>query len=264
MKLTFIGTGSAFTVGGNYQSNMILESNSMKKLLIDCGSDARHALHELNLSYRDINAVYISHLHSDHCGGLEWLAFCTKFDENCRKPILYIQPDLIDSLWKILSVGLCSLKDKHIDLSTYFEVHVIEDRKFTWEGITINTFPTVHIELATGLMPCYGLQFQTDGKTVLLTSDTQYVADVLQPLYKQSDIIFHDCEISPKKSGVHGHYSELKNLSPEVKNKMWLYHYQPLQLPDARTDGFRGFVRKGQCFDFQKPETLTHVETEKN
>lgn len=65
MKLIFIGSGSAFTVGAdNYQSNRILEDDSSKKLLVDCGSDARFALHELGLSYKDIEAVYISHLHS--------------------------------------------------------------------------------------------------------------------------------------------------------------------------------------------------------
>ena len=54
---------------------MILESEDGSKLLIDCGTDARHSLHELGLSYKDIEHVYISHLHADHAGGLEWLGF---------------------------------------------------------------------------------------------------------------------------------------------------------------------------------------------
>jgi hypothetical protein len=37
---------------------------------------------------------------------------------------------------------------------------------------------------------------------------------------------------------------------------MWLYHYNPGHLPDARADGFRGFVKKGQVFDFANPATL--------
>src|SRR3982751_6023894 len=100
MKLTFIGTGSAFTVGHhNYQSNMFLETQG-DRLMIDCGSDARLALHDLGLSYQDIGSVYISHLHADHSGGLEWLAFSRKFDPNCLKPHLYIQEALSDILWE--------------------------------------------------------------------------------------------------------------------------------------------------------------------
>ncbi len=69
MKLTFLGSGSAFTMN-NRQSNMILEDDG-KILLIDCGTDIRHSLHQQDLSYKDIDAVYISHLHADHIGGME-------------------------------------------------------------------------------------------------------------------------------------------------------------------------------------------------
>jgi len=29
---------------------------------------------------------------------------------------------------------------------------------------------------------------------------------------------------------------------------MWLYNYQDLDLPDAKEDGFLGFIKKGQEF----------------
>lgn len=251
MKLTFIGTGSAFTVGQeNYHSNMILESNSQERLLIDCGSDARLALNELNLSYKDIQSVYISHLHADHCGGLEWLAFTTFFNPTCSKPHLYLHPDLKDSLWRILSVSLNPFQNKKIDLSTFFEVHQIENAKFTWNQHDFRIFPTVHIKQDSNLMPCYGVIVKGDDKTILITADTQYTPETLLPLYREVDIIFHDCEISPERSGVHARYEELTELSPEIKKKIWLYHYHPLPLHDARVDGFKGFAKKGQSFDF--------------
>ena len=84
MKMTFIGSGAAFT-SNNYHSNILIESND-KKLLIDCGSDARFALRDLGYSYKDIDSIYISHIHADHSGGLEWLGFSRKFDASCTKP----------------------------------------------------------------------------------------------------------------------------------------------------------------------------------
>lgn len=258
MKLTFIGTGSAFTVGaGNFHSNMFFETKTHKRLLIDCGSDARHALHELSLSYKDFNAVYVSHLHADHCGGLEWLAFCSKFDSACSKPALYVHPDLLNPMWDSLKAGLNSLQETNINLTTYFEVHPIQKLKFIWEQATFTIFQTVHIKLANGLMPCYGLQGDVDGKHILITTDTQFVPDLMLPLYQKADLIFHDCELTTNPSGVHAHYSDLKTLSPEIKRKMWLYHYQPLPLPDAKADGFRGFVKKGQTFDLEDKKTFS-------
>lgn len=250
MKLIFIGTGSAFTVGGdNFHSNMILESNTKKKLLIDCGSDARLALHELNLSYSDIHAVYISHLHADHCGGLEWLAFNKKFNPQGSRLHLYIHADLEEPLWTYLSVSFNSLGDKQINLSTFFEVHIIQNNRFEWENIPFKIFPTVHIQQDSRLMPSYGIQFQAQDKKIFITTDTQFTPTLL-PIYQQADLIFEDCEISPVKTGVHAHYTDLKTLKPEIKNKMWLYHYQPISLPNAHADGFLGFVKKGQSFDF--------------
>lgn len=251
MKLTFIGTGSAFTVGqDNYHSNMIVESSSHQTLLIDCGSDARLALHEINKSYRDIDAIYISHLHADHCGGLEWLAFCTKYDPQCSKPTLFIHPDLIEDLWRMLSISLNPFDDLTISLETYFEVHEIQNNRFLWDQHQCQIFQTYHITQGNQVMPSYGIMLEGDEKTVMITADTQFTPELLMPLFNQADIIFHDCDIGKDKSKVHAHYDDLRQLDSEVKGKMWLYHYLPMPLPNACSEGFRGFVKKGQSFEF--------------
>lgn len=254
MKLTFIGTGSAFTVGDaceNYQSNMVLEADSHKKMLIDCGSDARFALYEQGVSSHELQDIYISHLHADHIGGLEWFAFTSKHNPNGSfKSTLHLSYDLVEDLWnRALSAGLNPSQDPAVSISTFFDLDVISDRTFKWEGITFHLFPTLHIASGSWRMPSYGLWFKGNQKNVLITTDTQFDLDSLEKLYHQADIIFQDCETAPSKSGVHAHYSELKLLSPEIKSKMWLYHYQPGLLPNAKSDGFKGFVRKGQCFD---------------
>jgi hypothetical protein len=42
----------------------------------------------------------------------------------------------------------------------------------------------------------------------------------------------------------------LKTLDEKHKQKMWLYHYQAGERPDAVADGFKGFAVKGQVFNF--------------
>jgi ribonuclease BN (tRNA processing enzyme) len=259
MKLTFLGTGSAFTVGSNnYHSNMILENDHSQKLLIDCGSDARLSLNELNLSYRDITDVYVSHLHADHAGGLEWLAFTTKFDQHCEKPNLFICKRLVNELWSnVLSGGLSSLQGQTASLSTFFNVHPIEENgHFYWHKQEIRLLQTLHVMSGFAIMPSYGLMFKDHGLNVLITTDMLFSPINMHDFYEMADIIFHDCETSDTKSGVHSHFKELITLPAHIKEKMWLYHYQPGPLPDAVKYGFRGFVRKGQCFDFSDRSTL--------
>lgn len=253
MKLTFLGSGSAFTVGSNnYQSNMILTNGDGKILLFDCGTDARHSLQELGLSYKDITDVYISHLHADHMGGLEWLGFTSRFDETCDRPNLYLSEMIADTIWKkCLSGTMSSIEGEICTLETYFNVHSVEKNDpFIWNDIAMQLVQTVHIMNGFCLSACHGIFFEVNGQKIYITADTQFSPHLLMRMYEDADIIFHDCETAPFQSGVHPHYSEMVTLPDHLKQKMWLYHYNPGPLPDAQSNGFKGFVKKGQSFEF--------------
>ncbi len=254
-KLLFLGAGSAFTVGaGNFQSNMMFVTEQGQKLLIDCGSDIRFSLYEAGLSHLDITDIYISHLHADHVGGLEYIGFSTKFDPRCNRPKIYTSKELASDLWnRSLSGGMRSIEGDLTDLDTFFEVHRIERHGcFVWEGMEFKLVKVTHVNNSYFIMPSYGLFVEVDGIKTFITTDTQFAPEELEDCYEAADIIFHDCETSRFPSTIHAHYNELINLPKRIKNKMWLYHYQPGQLPDAHQDGFCGFVCKGQVFDFQR------------
>lgn len=251
MKLTFLGSGSAFVASpDNYQSNMLLESDSQETLLIDCGSDARRALYALGKTHRDVDSVFVSHLHSDHVGGLEWLGAKSYFEKNPRKPALYVSHLMTSDLWeKTLSGGLSTLQAEQATLSTYFNVHSVgKENCFEWAGVEMRLIQTIHFYSDHVLMPTFGLLFRLNDSTVYITADTQFCPEKLEPVYELADVIFHDCETSSHISHVHARYAELKQLPATIKQKMWLYHHNGGDLPNAEKDGFRGFVKRGQEF----------------
>jgi ribonuclease BN (tRNA processing enzyme) len=252
-KLLFLGSGSAFTVGtDNYQSNMLLIGDTGKKLLIDCGSDIRYSLYKEGFSYLDITDIYISHSHADHIGGLEYIGFSSKFDPRCEKPRLYLDKEMMGNLWNnSLSGGMKYIENKIVTLEEFFQpVKIDEDKVFSWENIKFNTIKLIHVNSGSVVIPSYGLFFEINGIKIFLTTDTQMNWDSLKKYYLQADIIFQDCETAKFPSGVHAHYQELLNIPLSIKNKMWLYHYHPGELPNAKKDGFCGFVERGQEFDF--------------
>lgn len=252
-KLIFLGSGSAFTVGeDNFQSNILVKSDRAKNLLIDCGSDIRFSLHQFNLSYLDISHIYISHLHADHIGGLEYIGFNTKFDPRCNRPHLYLSQELESELWeRSLSGGMRSIQGEIANLESFFEVHPINlNRHFIWENIKFNLIKVVHIDNGYFVMPSYGLLFEADNIKIFISTDTQ-LSNNLYEIYDQADVIFQDCELSNYASGVHAHYNQLVKLDSEIKAKMWLYGYQSQTLPDAKGQGFCGFVKRGQIFDLK-------------
>lgn len=253
MKLLFLGAGSGLgTDPDNFQSNMMLLADNGKKLLIDCGTDIRFSLNKANYQVEDIDAVYISHLHADHIGGLEWFALQQKFVCH-KKPDLIIHETLEQMLWEhSLSGGLKTLEGQDATLQDYFKVHTVADNQiYEWEGVQLNLIKTVHIHSNGELMPSYGLDMSYKSKNFFITADTQFIPEVFKPYYQKADLVFHDCETSRTPSGVHAHFNQLYSLSSEIKAKTWLYHYNDMdnKLPDAQAHGFLGFVHSGQIID---------------
>jgi ribonuclease BN (tRNA processing enzyme) len=251
MKMTYLGVKSAFTLT-DYQTNVLLERNG-QRLLLDCGGDIRFSLRDVaGLKLTDVTDVYISHAHADHSGGLEGVALCTYFNPNCERPRLFVARQLASPLWSdTLSGGLKTLQGTPADIDTFFEVRRIGNNgSFVWQGITFKIVQSIHIYDGLAISPSYGLMFESGGQRIFWTSDTQHAPNQLHDFYAMSDVIYHDCETSPFPSGVHAHYTDLVNLPAETKSKMWLHHYNDGPLPDAVADGFRGFVLKGQQFEF--------------
>ncbi len=262
MQLLFLGSGSGHTAGGdNFQSNMMLIADSGRRLLIDCGSDVRWSLAKQGLSHLDVTDIYVSHLHADHIGGLEYVGFRTKFDPRCQRPRLYLEACLVDPLWNhSLRGGMGVITGMEATLETFFDVHIVtEYQPFEWEGVQLEPIPSVHVSGMHATVHSYGLLIEHDGHRTFLTTDTQFTPGRLAACYASADLIFHDCETGPARSGVHPYYDDLVQLPAAVRAKTWLYGYTPGTLPDAVAHGFRGFVLPGQSFELSLKRNLINA-----
>ncbi len=258
MKLKFIGVGGAFAPISIGNSNILLSHNG-KNMLIDCGVTAPFILRdEWNIQHSDIDSIWVSHLHSDHIGGLEHYAFLRYFSPvrdqqgNVIKPKLYTIRHLMQELWdNSLKGGLESVEGKITTLTDFFDCKPIEPNdNFVWQGYNFQPVQTIHVMAGYIFRYSYGLLItnpETKKKT-FITTDTQFSPYQLHKFYEMSDIIFHDTETLPFKSHVHAHYEDLKTLDAPTRAKIWMYHYaKPIESWEA--DGFGGFVKKGQEFD---------------
>jgi ribonuclease BN (tRNA processing enzyme) len=151
MKIKFLGTGSAFCLN-NFNSSYLITNNG-KNLLFDAGTDIRFALKESRLSYKDIDSVYISHLHADHCGGIEYLAFCSFFDPNKKKINLIGDFHILMEGWEhVWSGGLNPHSGQYINehsLSEYFTTYYLYRRynyikNLIWENLALTVVQTNH------------------------------------------------------------------------------------------------------------------------
>ena len=260
--IQFLGVGGAFSLLSKGHSNMLISTKNeseQKYMLIDCGGSIQFTLEsEFGIKPHQIDAVWISHLHADHIGSIEWLAFWRYFrpnrdrQGNIVKIKLFMVADLMRELWEnSLKGGLGCVNGYNMILSDYFEcISTDENGQFTWENIWFNSVRTHHVQDHCRFKPSYGLFIvrKSTGKRTLVTTDTMFSPYLLKNFYDNADQIFHDCETLPVKSNVHAHYDDLKTLSIKTKHKMWLYHYAD-KIPTVKEDGFAGFCDKGQIFD---------------
>ena len=251
-QIIFTGTGHAFYAKpDNFQSNFLIKAPNQKLFLVDCGSDIHRALYQLGLGYRDINDVYISHLHNDHVGGLEWLAYSRYFDADCARANLYLPSELSAILWQSRLQSAINLPDSKASLDDFFKLQCCpKEQVFNWEGVQLTPIFSYHTQSHGEFIPCYGLWIETASTKIWFSSDSQFTPEYHQQRFEQADIILHDCETTPIASGVHTHYHELVSLPNEIKSKMLLYHYHDAGLFDAKQDGFKGFAQPGVEISF--------------
>ena len=77
MKLVILGSGTAVPHPQRSSSGYWLECES-GSLLLDCSASAIHRMAQENLDWANLDAIWISHFHLDHIGGLAPFLFGTK------------------------------------------------------------------------------------------------------------------------------------------------------------------------------------------
>jgi len=255
MKIRFIGVGTQSSGQDQYHSNMVITSHTGRRMLIDCGGDVRFSLAESGIQSKDLHAVYISHLHSDHIGGMEWLALSTFFAKERRRLQLFAERTVLDRLWNnSLKGGLECLRWQRLQLADYFDCQPLTEAvPFAWEGIRFEMVKMLHIAGEQCNHFSYGLLIENanaEGVSVFISTDAVFQPELLEEMSHKAGIIFHDCETMPHKTQVHAHFDQLCTLPAAIKHKIWLYHYQPNSDCQPHENGFQGFVVKGQEFSF--------------
>lgn len=260
MRITFLGSGGAFTdYRVNYQNNALVEVGG-KRLLIDCGVTACQSLRELGVHPTAIDSVAFTHLHADHASPeqLAWERMYTGPDglpaglrttlmgpEGLMRPLLgALEPYM--GLWRDLEG-----RTRDDGVAAVIDAQVGAAQRVG--AVSLEWFRVPHVD-GNGLSKAaFGIDLQAEGKRVLWSGDTTWsrrwvVESAENP---DVDVIFHECSFSPRFRGtVHTHYEQLLELPPELRAKVVLMHHTAV--PDGRDpveDGFRGAARRHEVFD---------------
>lgn len=265
LKLTFLGTGGAFTeFRENYHNNAILEVAPGQFLLIDCGLTAIQSLKELGLGAHNVFAAAITHIHGDHVGGLDtlvWERYYTGPNGPAGASTILLTHE---SVWPGLRDFLHPLLDEWSDLTGsirgdglfYLTQPTLGTDALTFRinDVEINFVRTVHVRSPDGNInkPAAGLLIKNSktGKSFYYSGDCVFDPQV-GVKFPGVDVIFHDCTFMPFfPQTVHTHYSQLRTLPAEVRAKTVLMHHTKVPAGvDPVADGFKGVATRHSTWE---------------
>ncbi len=262
MRMTFLGTGTAWSKApGNYNNN-VLVSTADQRWLIDCGTTAPLALHHMGLSVADFDGVLITHLHGDHVFGLEETGFYNYFALG-RKVKLWL-PELLltrysgidgEDLWEnclrgpMGTVQMLDGSPREVGLHDYFDVELLVANQPTLiHGTKVEIIAVDHVPSK----PSFGLILND---TVAYTSDCTFSLERISRLLDAGvTTLFHDAYFGPPFAGrVHTSVEELLTLPRDLAECLVLMHYNDDASAEERQRvidaGFRLAI-KGEAHDF--------------
>ncbi len=71
-SLQFLGTADGLPSPDRHHASLLVKLGP-KTLLLDCGEPVSHTLKRRGINFNSIDAIFVSHTHSDHVGGLPML-----------------------------------------------------------------------------------------------------------------------------------------------------------------------------------------------
>jgi ribonuclease BN (tRNA processing enzyme) len=185
--MTIIGCGDAFGAGGRLQTSFHVRS-APSTFLIDCGTSTLIGLRRLGLEPNEIDAVFVTHLHGDHFGGLTWLVIDGHYVSKRKRPLVVTGPRGIEA--RYLTAAEALYPGVTTNLSGFELVFREYDERKPLDvgGVTVTPFEVQHPSGA----PPYALRFGLEGKVLAFTGDTGWV-DVICEVARDADIFISEC-----------------------------------------------------------------------
>jgi len=194
MKLTILGSGTSVPHPQRASPSHWLKT-SKGTVLLDCSADAPHRMAEEQLDWPSLDAIWISHFHLDHVGGLAPFLFSLKWapqTQSRSKPLRIFGPE-----------GLRGIIEAVNDSNNYrlfkqrFDVEIVEvapDAEFEiLPNIAATTLSTPHTKESLALR----LKVN-DSKLFVYTSDTGFSED-LAPFAKEAALLLMECSFRRNK-----------------------------------------------------------------
>ena len=198
IKVTLLGTGTPQPIMERFGPSILVEAGS-EILLFDAGRGCLQRLSQINVSYDKINALFLTHLHSDHIVGLPDLWLTGWIITKRPTPLKVFGPagtnNMIEYLQKAYAfdIKMRIEDDKVPEEGSKILVNEIQQGiVYENHGVKVIAFEVDH----GYVKPAFGYRIEYNGHSVVLSGDTRYSENLIK-FAKGTDLLIHEVAIAP-------------------------------------------------------------------
>jgi ribonuclease BN (tRNA processing enzyme) len=261
ITITCLGSGGAFADVEQGNSAYLFEYGD-HRLLLDCGTTVPAVLKERDIDPGSLTGILISHLHADHCGGLEHILYHRRFiSQSPPVPLVMGRRTMHNWVTAMRAFGNGLEGHEYVDRSTETDHTPLDDWKDEMGGrieqlgpICVRGYFADHGSVLRNMNCCsFRLDVRIDPgltKKVFFSGDRRWGvgnprSDNAITGMMESDLILHELELG-RNSGSHTHYEDLANVTEETLKRFKFHHHSAdITLRAALRDKGLDLVRKG-------------------
>ncbi len=222
MKLVVLGSGTCVPSLKRNSPGYYLEAGD-RRILVDCGSGTLLQLEKAGKSYRDIDAVFITHRHPDHFADLMPLIHALRATPGFKRtrdlfiagPALFIE---------YYDTAIAAVLGRPREFSIQ---RIRMGDKINLGHLDVRAAKTVHSE------DSIAYRFEHGGRVIVFTGDADYDEGIVD-ISRGADLLIADCSF-PDANKARGHLSagECGLVAREAGvKKLLLSHIYPADTPD--------------------------------
>jgi len=214
MRLQFVGCGDAFGSGGRFNTCFHLVGSEVNAL-IDCGASSIVAMNKLAIDRNAIGAIFLSHFHADHVGGIPFFMLEANYVLKRTGALTIAGPPGLKARYaEIMEASFSGTKSLELQFPlTLRELEI--GRRSEVGGVRVTAFHVVHDDRAG---PCLGFRFEAEGKLIAYSGDTEWT-DALIKIGHEADLFICEAYTRDKPIATHMALRSLERHLGQIRPK---------------------------------------------
>jgi ribonuclease BN (tRNA processing enzyme) len=200
VTVRFVGSGDSFGSGGRFQTCILVDAPG-SRVAIDFGTSSLIALAQQGIEHNTIDAILLTHLHGDHCGGVPFLLVDAMLSAKRARPLVIAGPPELER--RMAEIREALFPGSHV-MTAKFPLAWVEMEPGRAHRI-LDLVVTPERARHTKETNPSALRVEIGGKVVAYTGDTEWTDDVAR-IGRGADLLIAECYYYAKPVKWHLNY----------------------------------------------------------